>query len=61
MLAGKSFLKLKSIMFLKNVLFSLSFLAVENRFMLPYVTAVQISEVAQTVTRDNIVFQTSMW
>jgi len=48
-------------MFLKNVLFSLSFLAVENRFMLPYVTAVQISEVAQTVTRDNIVFQTSMW
>jgi hypothetical protein len=50
MLVGKSFLQLKSIMFLTNVLFSLSFLAEEERFMLTQVAAVQISEVAQTVT-----------
>ena len=48
-------------MFIRNVLFSLSFLAEEDRFMLPYVAAVQISEVAQTVIPDNIVFQSCMW
>jgi len=53
MLTGKSVLQLKSIMFFKNVLFSLSFLAEEDRLMLPYVAAVHISEVVQTAAPDN--------
>jgi len=40
-------------MFFKNVLFSLSFLAEEDRLMLPYVAAVHISEVVQTAAPDN--------
>ena len=48
-------------MFLKNVPFSLSFLAEEERLMLPYVAAVQISEMAQTAAPDNTVFQSCMW
>jgi len=54
-------LQLNSIMFLKNVPFSLSFLAEEERLMLPYVAAVQISEMAQTAAPDNTVFQSCMW
>jgi len=61
MLAGKSVLLLKSVMFLKNVPYSLSFLAEDDRLMLPYVAAVQISEMTQTVAPDNIVFQSCMW
>lgn len=53
--AGESVLQLKSIMFLKNVHFSLSFLAEEGRLMLPYVATMQISEVTQTVAPDNSV------
>jgi hypothetical protein len=60
MLAEKSVLQLKSIMFLKNVPYSFSFLAEEDGLMLPYVAAVQISEMAQTVAPDNIVFQSCM-
>ena len=61
MLAGESVLQLKSMMLLKNVLFSLSCLAEEDRLTLPNAATVQSSEVVRTVAPGNIVFQSCMW